>query len=318
LRIFLAGGAGAIGRPFISQAASRGHEIVATTTSKSRTALLASLGATPVVLDGLDASAVGEAVARARPDAIVHQMTALAGRPDMRHFDRWFAQTNRLRTEGTRHLLAAAEATGVKLFVAQSYAGWPSGHDPAVMTTETVPLDDHPAPSQRETQAAISFLERAVTTAPLTGIVLRYGSLYGLGATDGMVDMVRKRMVPIIGGGTGVTSWLHVDDAAGAALAAVEKPTAGLFNIVDDDPAPVAEWLPHMARVVGAKPPLSIPTWLGRLLAGDAGVRIMAEASGASNAKARRTFDWTPKWPSWREGFRHALVTRGGNVGRAA
>ena len=307
-----------MGRPFISQAVNKGHEVVATTRSGSRCALLAGLGATPIVLDGLDAPAVGEAVARTRPDAIVHQMTALSGRPDMKHFDRWFAQTNRLRTEGTRHLLAAAQATGVGLFVAQSYAGWPSLNDPSVLTNEMDPLDDRPVASQRETLAAIRYLEQAVTTAPLTGIVLRYGSLYGPGATDSMVEMVRKRMLPIIGGGTGVTSWVHVDDAAGATLAALEKPTAGLFNIVDDAPAPVSQWLPVMAEVIGAKPPLHVPKWIGRLLAGDAAVRIMTETSGASNAKALLTFDWNLRWPTWRDGFRHGLLADGAHVARAA
>jgi nucleoside-diphosphate-sugar epimerase len=316
VRIFLAGGTGAVGRPFIKQAIRRGHEVVATTQSPAKVPLLKSLGATPVVMDGLDASAVGEAVARARPDAIVHQMTALAGKTDFKHFDEWFAVTNRLRTEGLRHLLAAAQATGVGLLVAQSYAGWPGSRGPGSLSTEQDPFNE-PLPSQRESLDAIKYLERTVTTAPLTGIVLRYGSLYGPGASEDMVALLRKRMMPMIGGGTAVTSWLHVDDAAGATLAALEKPKGGIYNIVDDAPARVNQWLPAMAKAVGARPPLNLPTWIGRLLAGDAAVRFMTETGGFSNAKAQLVFDWQLQWPSWHEGFRLAL-TANDNAARAA
>jgi nucleoside-diphosphate-sugar epimerase len=260
---------------------------------------------------------VGEAVARAKPDAIVHQMTSLSGTPDFRHFDRWFAETNRLRTEGTHHLLAAAHATGVGIFVAQSYTGWPSGTGRG-LSTESDPFDPNPVRWQRESLAAIRELEQAVTNAPLTGIVLRYGNLYGPGATDPMVAVVKKRMLPIIGGGTAITNWTHVDDAAGATLAALEKPVRGVYNVVDDDPAPVAEWLPLMAKLSGARPPMHIPTWLGRLLGGDATVRFMTETRGSSNAKMKRTFGWSPRWPSWREGFRHGLVESPSNARRAA
>ena len=316
MKIFLAGGTGAVGRPFIRQATRRGHEVVATTRSPARAPLLRSLGATPLLMDGLDASAVGEAVARARPDAIVHQMTALAGKTDFRHFDEWFAVTNRLRTEGLRHLLAAGQATGVDLFVAQSYAGWPGSRGPGRLSTEEDPYNE-PLPSQRESLDAIKYLERTVTAAPPTGIVLRYGSLYGPGASDEMVTLLRKRMMPMIGGGTAVTSWIHVDDAAGATLAALENPKAGIYNIVDDDPAPVSEWLPAMAAAVGGTPPMNLPTCIGRLLAGGAAVRFMTETGGFSNAKALLAFDWRLQWPSWREGFRLALTTHE-NAARAA
>jgi nucleoside-diphosphate-sugar epimerase len=310
MRIFLAGGTGAIGRPFITQATRRGHQVIATTRSPGKAPLLKGLGATPVVMDGLDASAVGEAVARAKPDAIVHQMTALSGKADFKHFDEWFAETNRLRTDGLRHLLAAAQATGVTLFAAQSYAGWPGSQGPAVISTEEDPLTNHPLASQRESLAAIAYLERTVTSAAPAGIVLRYGSLYGPGASDEMVRMLRKRMMPMIGGGTAVTSWIHVDDAAGATIAALEQPRAGIYNIVDDEPARVSEWLPAMARAVGARAPLSVPSWLGRLLAGEAAVRFMTETGGFSNAKALLAFDWKLQWPSWRDGFRRALTGR--------
>jgi len=260
------------------------------------------------VVDGLDGVAVGRAVAEARPDVIVHQMTALAAAPDLRHFDRWFATTNELRTAGTRHLLAAAQASGAERVVAQSFTGWPNARTGGPVKTEDDPLDPEPAAAQRESMAAIRFLERAVTEAPLTGIVLRYGTFYGPGASEPMVELIRKRGMPIVGSGSGVWSFIHLDDAAAATVAAVERGSAGLYNVVDDDPAPVAEWLPHLAAAVGAKPPRRVPVWLARPLAGEVVVRWMTEGRGASNAKAKRELDWRPRWSSWRDGFRHALT----------
>jgi nucleoside-diphosphate-sugar epimerase len=307
MRVFLAGATGAIGRRLVPQLVAAGHEVVATTTSPSKLDLVRGLGATPVVVDGLDAAAVGEAVARARPDAIVHEMTALGGGPDLRHFDRTFARTNELRTTGTENLLAAARAAGVERFVAQSYAGWPSARDGDGLATEDEPLDPDPAPDQRETHAAIRFLEEAVTAAPLDGIVLRYGAFYGPGASDEMADIVRKRRMPVVGDGGGVWSWIHLDDAASATVAALEHGAPGVYNVVDDEPAPVAVWLPEFAAAVGAKPPRRVPVWLGRLAAGPVAVRMMTEIRGASNAKARAELGWVPRWRSWREGFRHGL-----------
>jgi 2-alkyl-3-oxoalkanoate reductase len=308
MRVFLAGATGAIGRRLVPQLVAAGHEVTATTTTARKVDLLRELGATPVVVDGLDAVAVGEAVARARPDAIVHQMTALDGAPDLRRFDRTFAKTNELRTKGTENLLDAARAAGVERFVAQSYAGWPSAGNGAALVTEGEPLDPDPLPGQRETHAAIRFLEEAVTQAPLTGIVLRYGSFYGPGASDEMVEIVRRRRLPVVGDGGGVWSWIHVDDAAGATVAALERGAPGIYNVVDDEPAPVREWAPALAAAVGAKPPRRVPVWLGRLAAGEVGVRMMTEIRGVSNAKARAELDWVPRWRSWREGFRHGLT----------
>jgi 2-alkyl-3-oxoalkanoate reductase len=307
MRVFVAGAGGAVGTPLVRQLIERGHQVTATTRHADKLDRLRRLGATAVVMDGLDAAFVGEAVARAEPEAIIHQMTALSGRPDMRHFDRWFAKTNELRTTGTRHLLAAAQAAGVRRFVAQSYTGWTNARTGGPPTTEDEPFDSDPAPAQRETLAAIRELERGVLGAPLTGIVLRYASFYGPGASDALVEMVRKRMVPIIGDGSGVWSWIHVDDAASATVAALERGEGGLYNVADDEPAPVAEWLPHLAHVIGAKPPWRIPVWLGRLLAGEVVVRSMTQARGASNAKVKRTLGWRPAWSSWRDGFRHGL-----------
>jgi nucleoside-diphosphate-sugar epimerase len=308
MRVFVAGGAGVLGRRLVPQLVARGHEVTATTRSASRTDELRALGARPVVVDGLDGVAVGRAVAEAQPDVIVHQMTALSGAPDLRRFDRWFATTNELRTTGTRHLLAAARASGVEKFVAQSYIGWNNSRTGGPVKTEDDPLDPEPAKAQRESMAAIRYVEKAVAEAPLTGIALRYGSFYGPGASESMVELVRARKMPIVGKGTGVWSFIHLDDAASATVAAVERGEAGVYNVVDDDPAPVAEWLPHLADAVGAKPPMRLPVWLARLAAGEVVVRWMTEGRGASNEKAKRELDWQPAWPSWRDGFRRGLT----------
>jgi 2-alkyl-3-oxoalkanoate reductase len=308
MRIFVAGATGAIGRRLVPQLAARGHSVTATTRTAEKVDMLRSLGAEPVVVDGLDAVAVGEAVARAEPDAIVHQMTALAGTPNLKHFDAWFAVTNELRTQGTQHLIAAATAAGVKRLVAQSYAGWNNARDDGPVKTEDDPLDPHPPAEQAKSLAAIRFLEDAVLAAPLEGIVLRYGSFYGPGDSESLVEMIRKRKLPIIGAGTGIWSWIHLDDAAAATVAAVEHGTRGVYNVVDDEPAPVSEWLPYLADLVGAKPPRRVPVWLGRLAAGEVGVSMMTQIRGSSNAKARRELRWHPAWRSWREGFRQAAA----------
>jgi nucleoside-diphosphate-sugar epimerase len=309
MRVFVAGATGLIGQRLVPRLVAGGHEVTATTRSPGKAERLRSLGAAPVVVDGLDAAAVGQAVAEAAPDAIIHQMTALAGTPNLRRFDSWFATTNELRTTGTQHLLAAAQASGVRRFIAQSYTGWNNARTggPAA-ATEDEPLDPHPAAAQRESLAAIVALERAVLGAPLDGVVLRYGNFYGPGASDSQVELVRARKLPIIGSGAGVWSWIHLDDAAAATVAALERGAPGVYHVVDDEPAPVAQWLPHLARVVGAKPPLRVPAWLGRLAAGEVAVGWMTEGRGASNEKARRALGWRPGWASWRDGFRDGLT----------
>jgi 2-alkyl-3-oxoalkanoate reductase len=258
-----------------------------------------------VVADALDAEQVARAVAEAEPDAIVHQLTALSGVPDMRHFDRQFALTNRLRTEGTDNLLAAGRAVGVKRFVAQSYAGWPFARTGGPVKTEDDPLDPAPLRWQRESLAAIRFIE---TVVPPHGTALRYGALYGPGASDELVALVRARKFPLVGDGAGVWSFTHVDDAAGAAIAAAEQGGRGVSNVVDDDPAPVSAWLPALAAAVGAEPPRRVPAWLARMAAGQVPVRWMTEGRGASNGRFKAAFGWEPLWPSWREGFRRALT----------
>jgi nucleoside-diphosphate-sugar epimerase len=310
MRVFVAGGAGVVGQRLVPQFVDRGHQVTATTTSSGKVGLLEQLGADAVVMDGLDAASVCEAVARARPDAIVHEMTGLsaahAGKIDLKHYQSWFATTNRLRIEGTDNLLAAAEATGVPHLVAQSYAGWNGIRTGGWVKTEEDPLDPEVGTDFRTSAEAIRHVEDVVVKAG--GAVLRHGTLYGPGSTDLFVAALRKRQFPVIGGGTGYGSWVHVDDAASAAVLAVEKRARGVFNIVDDEPAPESEWLPYLAQCAGAKRPMRVPKWLARPLAGDVVVTAMTEGRGFSNAKAKRELGWKPLYPSWRQGFKEALA----------
>lgn len=306
MRVFVAGGTGVMGRRLVPQLVARGHQVTATTTGPGKLGLLEQLGAVGVVMNGLDPAAVGEAVAAAEPDAIVHQMTAIAGKPDMKHMDRWFATTNRLRTEGTDHLLAAAEATGVSHVVAQGYAAWNGIREGGWVKTEDDPLDLYAGTAAQPGMEAMRHVEDAVVNAG--GAVLRYGWLYGPGATDALVEPLRKRQFPVIGGGTGYTSWVHLDDAASATVLAVEQRATGVFNIVDDEPAPVSEWLPYLAERAGAKRPMRIPAWLARPLAGEVAVAMMTEGRGFSNAKAKRDLGWQLRYPSWRQGWKEELA----------
>jgi nucleoside-diphosphate-sugar epimerase len=308
MRVFVAGAAGAIGQQLLPQLVAQGHQVTASTRSPARAARLRELGAEPVVVDGLDAMAVGEAVARAEPEAVVHQMTSLAGGSGLRHFDRMFAVTNQLRTQGTDHLLAAA-AAGARRFIAQSYTGWPNIREGGPVKTEDDPLDPDPPAAQRESLAAIRYLERVVpAAAPVQGIVLRYGSFYGPGASDEFIGLVRRRRLPIIGDGAGVWSFLHIRDAAAATAAALQHGRPGVYNVVDDEPARVVEWLPFLAQAVGARPPRRVPVWLGRLAAGEVGVSVMTQIRGSSNARAKQELGWQPAWPSWRQGFAGGLA----------
>ena len=308
MRVFLLGGSGAIGRRLVPQLVASGHQVTATTRTPARTAGLAALGAQPVIVDGLDRAALAEAVAAARPDVVLHQATAIPDGLDLRHFDRAFALTSRLRSEGTDNLLAAARAAAVPRVIAQSYTGWPSLRTGGPVTTEDDPLDPAPAAPARRALAAIRHLESAVTSAPgIDGVVLRYGSFYGPGtsmAPDGgqVTTLVRQRRLPVVGGGGGIWSFTHIDDAAAAAVAALDR-GRGLYNIVDDDPTPVSQWLPGLAAVLGAKPPRHIPAWLARPLIGELGVVMMTTVRGSSNARARRELPWAPRYPSWRAGF---------------
>ncbi|MEU9477941.1 NAD(P)-dependent oxidoreductase [Streptomyces sp. NPDC048191] len=310
MRVFVAGGTGVLGRRLVPRLVAHGHQVTATTTSAAKLGQLQRLGADGVVMDGLDAASVGQAVAAARPDVIVHQMTGIspahAGKPDLKHFDRWAEPTIRLRTEGTDHLLAAAEATGVPHFVAQGYANWNGIRRDGWVKTEDDPLDLYEGTPAYVAMAALRHVEESVVGAG--GAVLRYGGFYGPGATDDQVELIRKRQFPLVGDGGGYASWVHLDDAASATVLAVEQKARGVFNIVDDDPAPASAWLPYLARCTGAKPPMRVPKWLARLLAGPVVVTMMTEGRGFSNAKAKRELGWELSYPSWRQGFKEGLA----------
>lgn len=308
MRVFVAGATGAIGRQLVPSLVAAGHEVAGMTRSESKQAMLRELGAVPVVADALDPDQVAGAVGRMMPEVIVHQLTAIPARLDLRHFDRDFALTNRLRTEGTDHLLSAGQAAGVRRFVAQSNGAFSYARTGGPVKREDDPLDPAPAREMRTMVAAIRHLEDAVLGAEWTeGIVLRYGGLYGPGTSMApgaeQAELVRRRKFPLVGDGGGVWSFIHVGDAAEATVAAVEFGSRGVYNVVDDDPAPVTEWLPALAQELGAKKPMRVPRFVGRLFAGEVGVVMMTELRGASNAKAKRELGWQPGHPSWREGF---------------
>ncbi|MGY4630239.1 NAD-dependent epimerase/dehydratase family protein [Bradyrhizobium sp. USDA 4486] len=311
MRIFVAGATGAIGHYLVPALLDAGHSVVGSTRSAAKADLVRRLGAEPVVADGLDADGMRAAVAAAKPDVVVHQMTDLAAATDLRHFDRAFARTNQLRTHGVDILLAAARDAGAKRFIAQSFCGWTFSRTGGTVKTESDELDPHPPQELRRTLEAIQYLERTVTASTTPeGIVLRYGFFYGPGTgtlSPAMTDQLRHRRVPVIGDGGGTWSFIHTEDAASATLAAIERGRAGsIYNIVDDHPAQVRDWLPTLAELLGAKPPLHIPAWLGRLLAGEHMVAMMTEVRGASNRKAKDELGWLLAHPSWRDGFADA------------
>ena len=296
-----------MGRQLVPRLVAAGHDVVGMTRNPAKRDAVTALGATPVIADALDPDQVARAVATAEPEAIIHQLTAI-GAIDPRHFDRSFALTNRLRSEGTDHLLSAGRALGVKRFLAQSYTSWPYARTGSPVKDENDPLDPTPAREMRESMRAIRHLEDAVTGADWTvGIVLRYGAFYGPGTSMApggeQFEMVRKRRFPVVGDGAGVWSFVHIGDAAQATVAALSAGERGIYNVVDDEPAPVAEWLPALAQAIGAPKPWRVPRWAGRLFAGDAGAMMMTEVRGAANAKAKRELHWQPEHPSWRQGF---------------
>jgi nucleoside-diphosphate-sugar epimerase len=310
MRVFIAGATGAVGSRLVPLLVASGHEVVGTSRRAERLGAIEAAGARGVVMDGLDAASVRAAVLDARPDVIVHELTGLDGiAPDLKHFDEGFAATNALRTRGTDHLLAAAREAGVARFIAQSFTGWPNERTGGRVKTEEDPIDPTPTAASRETIAAIRHVEQATTDA--AGLALRYGGLYGPGNAIGtggeLLAMVQDGKLPLVGDGAGVWSFCHVDDAASATALAVERGAPGVYNIVDDDPAPVSEWLPELARIIGAKPPRHVPAWVARPLIGEHGVSLMTKIRGSSNAKAKRELGWAPRYPSWREGFRTGL-----------
>jgi nucleoside-diphosphate-sugar epimerase len=300
MKVLIVGASGAIGSRLVPQLIDHGHEVIGSCRSPENLERLRTLGADPVVLDALDARAVRQAVARAEPDAIVHQATALAGRAFSRKLDKTFADTNRLRTEGTDNLLRAAGEVGVQRFVAQSFAPYRYARQGGMVKTEDDPLDANPPKGAAETSEAMSHLEQAVTGAG--GIALRYGGFYGE-PDNQLLSMIRKRRFPIIGNGEGFTSWIHLDDAAAATVLALDHDGPAIYNIVDDEPAPTREWLPVLASALGAKPPRHVPAWLVRLIAGEDAVMGATQSRGASNTKAKRELGWMLRYPSWRQGF---------------
>jgi nucleoside-diphosphate-sugar epimerase len=304
MRVFVTGGSGALGRHLVPALVAAGHEVTATTRTPGKVARLRAAGAEPVVLDGLDREAVIAAVLAAAPEVIVHEMTALAAMRSFRNPDKLFATTNELRTKGTDNLLAAAARAGTRRVIAQGYAGAGPDKHPGPLKTDEDPAGWRPIRTATQAPAAMAYVDKTVPLAAPEGIVLRYGAFYGPGASELLLEAVRKRQVPVIGGGGGVWSFVETTDAAAATVAAVERGAPGVYNVVDDDPAPVAEWLPYLAQVAGAKPPLRVPAWVGRLLAGEFLVAQMTSSRGYSNEKARKELGWEPRYPSWREGFR--------------
>ncbi len=313
MKVLVAGAAGAMGKQLLPRLAADGHEVVGMTRSAGKAGLVRELGAEPVIADPLDAEQVARVVAETEPEAIIHELTALSGSLSLRNVDRDFELTNRLRTEATDHLLSAGRAVGVRRFIAQSYAGWNYARSGGPVKSEEDPLDPEPVASMRSTLAAIRHLEDAVTGADWTvGIVLRYGGFYGPGTSlapgGENAEMIRHGKFPVIGDGAGVWSFVHIADAAEATVAALERGRPGIYNVVDDDPAPVREWLPTVASALGAKPPRHVPRWAGRLLAGQAVAVMMTEVRGASNEKAKRDLGWRPHHPSWRQGIAEAAA----------
>jgi 2-alkyl-3-oxoalkanoate reductase len=311
MKIFVAGATGAVGKRLIPLLVASGYEVVAMTRSPEKVDSLNAAGVEPIVADGLDRTAVMEAVMKAEPEIVIHQMSGLTGIKSYKKFDKEFALTNRLRTEGTNYLLEATRAAGARRLIAQSFGNWNYERTGTVAKGEEDPLDPKPPANQRRSIQAIRHLEQAVIGADgIEGVVLRYGNFYGPGtsfALDGdLVKLVRKRNLPIVGHGGGVWSFIHMDDAATATIAAIAS-APGVYNIVDDEPAPVAEWLPDLARAIEAKSPRRVPVWLGRLAIGEVGVSMMTHIRGASNAKAKREIGWTPIYKSWRDGFRTGL-----------
>jgi nucleoside-diphosphate-sugar epimerase len=303
MRVFVAGATGVIGQYLVPGLIEAGHDVTASTRSPLKANQLKGQGATPVIVDGLDREAVLKAVAAAQPEVIVHQMTALTSLKSFRNLDKQFAVTNELRSTGTDYLLEAANQAGTRRFIAQSFIGWNNARSGGPVKTEQDPLDPDPLAGTAKSLAAIEHLEEAVPAQVPEGLVLRYGIFYGHGASDLMLEVARKRQMPVIGGGTGIWSFTEVTDAAAATVAAVTRGAAGIYNVVDDEPAPVSEWLPYLASCVGAKPPMRAPAWLGRLLGGEMIASWMTQGRGSSNEKAKRELGWTPKYPSWRDGF---------------
>jgi 2-alkyl-3-oxoalkanoate reductase len=314
MKVFVAGATGALGKQLVPMLVDRGHEVTGMTRTPAKQDAIRAMGAEPAVADALDPEAVAQAVAQVEPDTVIHELTAIDTGALVRSIDKMFQVTNRLRTEGTDHLLTAAQAAGARRFIVQSFAGWPFERTGGPVKSEEDPLQTSPPKTASETLGAIRYLEETVTGADrIEGLALRYGGFYGPGTSiavdpDGaQVEMIRKRRLPVIGDGAGIWSLVHIKDAAAATAAALERGDPGVYNVVDDDPAPVREILAGLAKAVGAKPPRRIPRWLGRLVAGEGNTIMMTEVRGASNEKGKRELGWELQYPSWRLGFEDGL-----------
>jgi nucleoside-diphosphate-sugar epimerase len=312
MKIFVTGGTGALGKFLLPQLLEKGHEVVALTRSVDRAEPIEKLGSTAVIANPLDKQALTAAVRRAEPEVIIHQLSSLKGAGNFKKFDQEFALTNRFRTEVTDTLLAAARTIGTQRLIVQSFCGWPYARKGGPVKTEEDPLDPKPPEAFVKTLAAIRYLESKIHSVPtLQGVALRYGNFYGPGSSIGkggsVAKLVKKRKLPIVGGGGGIWSFIHLSDAARATVAAVSHGEPGIYNIVDDEPAKVSVWLPVLAKAVGGKPPRKLPHWVGELLIGKEGVSMMTQVRGGSNAKAKRELDWAPQYASWRRGFMEAL-----------
>ena len=314
MKVFIAGATGAIGKQLVPMLVEDGHEVTAMTRKPAKADAIRSLGARPAIADALNPEGVAQAVGEADPEAVIHELTAVDAASFGRSIDKMFAQTNRLRTEGTDHLLAAAKAAGARRFIVQSFAGWPFERRGGPVKSEDDPLQEHPPKTVAETLGAIKYVERVVSDVKgIEGLALRYGGFYGPATSialnpDGeQVVMLRKRRLPVVGNGAGIWSFVHIHDAASATAAALDRGGPGVYNVVDDEPAPVSVMLPELAKDIGAKPPRHLPRWVGRVLAGEGMTVMMTEVRGASNEKAKRELGWELRYPSWRLGFRDGL-----------
>jgi nucleoside-diphosphate-sugar epimerase len=309
MRVFVAGASGVIGRPLVRQLVAAGHDVAGMTSRESGLAAIREAGGEAVVCDALDADAVQDTVGAARPDVVISQLTRLPKEYDPRKID--YEPTNRARAEGGRNLIHAAKAAGARRFITQSIAFIYAPEGGMVKDEQARPWTDAPEPFGSGAQATLGHEREALETPGLEGIVLRYGQFYGPGtyyARDGNIaEQVRRRRFPIVGRGTAVFSFLHVDDAAGATVAALDRGAPDIYNVVDDDPAPLREWLPVYAEALGAKRPFRVPLFLARLAAGSFAAAFATQLRGATNAKAKRELGWQPRYPSWRTGFRDAL-----------
>jgi len=313
MKVLVAGASGAVGRRLVPILVRRGHTVFGMTHSADKVAELRALGAEPLVGNALDRQSVAHVLDASRPEVVIHQLTALSHATSLKHFDRQFAMTNRLRTEGLDLLLEGARRAGARRFVAQSFTGWTNPREGSRVKSEADPLDPHPPHWMRQTLDAIRYLEQVIGgTQDLEATALRYGYLYGPGTSfapgGDILEAVRHRRLPLVGSGAGVWSFIHVDDIAMATVLAAEGAPAGVYNVVDDEPVEVGTWLPELARIVGARPPRHVPVWFARLLIGDTGIAMMTQSRGSSNAKIRNAFDWQPKYPTWRDGFRRGLA----------